>query len=267
MSESRYILVGTEQLHYLKTGSGPRLLLAFHGYGNNAGIFSPLEKYLYNDFTIISFDLPHHGNTKWEAPLLTQKDLVQIVTTLKKEYNVEKVSLIGYSLGGRICFTILELMPESIDRITLLATDGLAINFYYYFFTRTYIGKKIFRHMLTKPSPYFKFLDWLKKRNLVNKSSHKFVMQSLASESNRNFLLRVWPSLSDLIPQPGKLKTIITKYRIPITIFMGTHDKIMPPALAQKFKSGLDTVQVTILDKGHHIFDNDTAPQIAHSLL
>jgi len=243
------------------------LLLAFHGYANDATIFSPLENYLRNDFTIISFDLPHHGNTRWNAPLLTKNDLAQIVEDLKKEYNVEKVSLIGYSLGGRICFTILELMPESVDRITLLATDGLAINFYYYFFTRTYFGKKIFRHMLQKPAPYFKFLDWLKKRNLVNRSSHKFVMQSLASEANRNFLLRVWPSLSDLIPIPGTLKKLITRYHIPVTIFMGSHDKIMPPALAQKFKNGLDTVQVTILDKGHHIFDSDTAPQIAGSLL
>lgn len=267
MNESRYISVGTEKLHYIKAGSGNSLLLAFHGYANDATIFSPLEEYLNKDFTIISFDLPHHGNTIWGASHLTKQDLVQIVRALKKEYNVEKVSLIGYSLGGRICFTILELMPESVDRITLLATDGLAINFYYYFFTRTFFGKKIFRHMLTKPAPYFKFLDWLKRCNAVNTSTHKFVTQSLSSEANRNFLLSVWPSLSDLIPDPGTLKNIITKYHIPVTIFMGAHDKIMPPELAQKFKTGLDTVQLFIVDKGHRIFDTDTAPRIASSLL
>ena len=48
---------------------------------------------------------------------------------------------------------------------------------------------------------------------------------------------------------------------------MGTHDKIMPPTLAEKFKTGLDTVQLYILDKGHRIFDDESAEQIAHSLL
>ena len=267
MNNKGDISVGTEKLHYISLGSGSRLLLAFHGYANDATIFSPLEKYLQNDYTIISFNLPHHGSSTWGNTMLTKQHLVEIVEKLKKEYSVNKISLIGYSLGGRICFTILELMPATIDRVTLLASDGLAVNFYYHFFTRNWIGKKLFRHMLTKPTIYFKLMDWLKNRNLVNTSRHRFVMQSLGTPENRNFLLRVWPGLSDLIPDPAKLKAAILQYHIPVTIFMGAHDKIMPPALAEKFKTGLDTVQLYILDKGHRIFDNETAPQIAHSLL
>ena len=121
--------------------------------------------------------------------------------------------------------------------------------------------------MLTKPALYFRLMDWLKKRNLVNASRHKFVMQSLSSEENRKFLLNVWPGLSDLIPEPAKLKVVIKQYHIPVTIFMGAHDKIMPPVLGEKFKTGLDTVQLYILDKGHRIFDDENAGQIARSLL
>ena len=262
-----YISVGKEQLHYLKAGTGRRLLLAFHGYGNHAGIFQPMTPYLQNEFTILSFDLPHHGKSTWSDALLTKKDLVQAVEAMKKEYNVEKVSLLGYSLGGRVCMSILEAMPASIAGVTLLATDGLAVNSYYYFFTRTYLGKTLFRHMLEKPEPYFKMLDWLKKRNMVAAGRHKFVMQSLNSAENRDFLLRVWPGLSDLVPAPAKLKAAINKYHIPVAIFMGVHDKIMPPELGEKFRSGLETVQLYVLEKGHRIFDEDNAEQIARSLL
>ena len=262
-----YILIGKEKLHYCKVGSGKRILMAFHGYANDATIFTPIEQYLHNEYTILSFDLPHHGNSKWGITPLTRKDLVFLVNHVKGEYGIEKISLLGYSLGGRICFTIVELLPASIDRVTLLATDGLVINAYYSFFTRTHLGKKIFRHMLEKPTLYFKLLDWLKKRNLVDAGRHKFVMQSLSSAENRNLLLHVWLGLSDLIPAPAKLRAAIAQYNIPVSIFMGAHDKIMPPALGEKFKAGLDSVQLYVLDKGHRIFDNENAGQIARSLL
>ena len=121
--------------------------------------------------------------------------------------------------------------------------------------------------MLEKPTLYFKLLNWLKKKDLVDARRHKFVMQSLSSAENRELLLHVWLGLSDLIPAPEKLKAAISQYNIPVSIFMGAHDKIMPPALGKRFKAGLDSVQLYILDKGHRIFDNENARQIANSLL
>ena len=265
--QSAYIQLGSERLHYLKTGTGKRLLLAFHGYGEDAGIFSPIEPYLTTEFTLLSFDLPHHGNSAWSEAPITKQDLVQLVENVKKDYGVDKISLLGYSLGGRVCLTIIEVMPESIERATLLATDGLVKNWYYSFFTRTYIGKKIFRNMLEKPAPYFKVMDWMHQKKMVHPSRYKFAMLSLGSAENRSRVLQVWPAMSRLVPSPEKLKQAINKYRIPVALFMGANDKIMPPGLGRQFKAGLDTVQLHILDRGHRVFDHDNAMEIAKSLL
>ena len=73
--------------------------------------------------------------------------------------------------------------------------------------------------------------------------------------------------MSDLTPSPSRLKNIIRKYSIRITLFMGANDKIMPPGLGEQFKAGLDTVQLHVLDRGHRIFDHENAEQIARSLL
>jgi hypothetical protein len=175
--------------------------------------------------------------------------------------------LSGYSLGGRVCLTIIECMPARVDKVALIATDGLTINFYYYFLTRTYIGKRLFRKMLQKPGLFFSVVNWLKKRNLVNAGRHRFMMNFLQSEASRKFLLQVWSGLSDIIPSPTKLKRLIMQYRIPVSIFMGAYDKIIPPALGRNFKSGLDTVQLYVLEKGHLVFDHENAQQIAESLL
>lgn len=266
--EPQFVSIGDQQLHYLEWGSGKRLLLAFHGYGNDARIFSPFCQYLEGAYTILSFDLPHHGASNWpEDTLLKKESLLSAVATLMKKYNVSKVSLLGYSLGGRVCMSIVERIPASIATVGLIASDGLVVNRLYYFCTRTRIGKKIFRAMLSHPDRYIRLLDFLKKYHLLDPSRHKFVMQHLQSAERRRFLLQVWPGTSDLIPDPSKLKRAIKQYHIQVLIFMGVHDRIMPPKLGEKFKQGLDTVHVFTFDKGHRVFDDTNAQEIAKHLL
>ena len=266
--ESVYIPVGAERLHCLKWGRGKRLLLAFHGYGDDAGIFSPLQGLLDEEYTTVSVDLPHHGGSKWpDDVLLKTGDIAGMVDTLKSEYKVDKVSLIGYSLGGRVCLSIIERLPASIDKVVLMATDGLSINLYQYFFTQTFFGKKIFRRMLEHPGFYLRMAGWLRKMNLVDASRYKFAMHFLQTEGSRNFLLKVWPGMSDLTPSPSRLKYLIRKHHIPVTIFMGVHDKIISLPQVKRFSAGLDSVQLIILEKGHRVFDHENARQVAERLV
>jgi len=268
VNESRFVPVGKEKLHYRKWGRGKRLLLAFHGYGDDADVFYPLQEHLADEYTILSIDLPHHGNSKWpDEELLRKKELVALAETLMKEYNAAKVSLIGYSLGGRVCLSIIDQMPERIDKVALMASDGLTVNFYYHFFTRTTVGKKIFRNMLEKPHPYLKVIDWLKKMDMVDAVRYKFVMHFMEEKDGRDFLLKVWPGMSDLVTAPQKLRAVIRKHHIHVSIFMGEYDKIIPVAQAKKFASGLKTVKVYVLKKGHRVFDHENVRLVAGQLI
>jgi pimeloyl-ACP methyl ester carboxylesterase len=266
--EHGYIDIGREKLHYLRMGEGKRLLIAFHGYGNEAGIFAPFKKNLEKDFTLFSIDLPHHGKSKWSDNVpLRKKDLITLVAALKNEMNVEKFSLLGYSIGGRVCLTIMALLPRLTEKVLLIAPDGLKFNPLYFFVTKTFTGRRFFKNVLTKTHKYLKIIDWLKEKKLLNSYRHQFVMHYVESESSRRFLLNVWPALSELVPTSKKLKAVIEKYKMPVYIFMGNQDRIIPPALASKFKNGLDTVRVFVLEKGHRVFDYDTAPQMAKCLI
>jgi len=96
-----YISTDRGDLHYLKWGSGQRLLIAIHGYANTAAIFKPFVPYLSDRYTILSIDLPHHGDSTWKnhLPILTA-DFVQLVRKAMADLQVHKVSLLGYSMGG-----------------------------------------------------------------------------------------------------------------------------------------------------------------------
>lgn len=266
--ESGYIQLENLQLHYLKIGVGKKLLLAFHGYGNDASLFTHFEQYLSKEYTIYSFDLPHHGRSQCDDKhVLEKKDVIKLVNTLKREMCVPQVSLIGYSMGGRLCLTLVELMPDAIEKVVLIASDGLVFNKFYFFLTHTTPGNAFFKHMLEKPQAYIKFVDRLKKWKFIDTHRHGMAMHYLQSANSRAFLLKVWPCMKQLIPDNAKLRSIIRRDGIPVHVFMGAHDKIIPARLAHRFKGNLESVQLYILDKGHRVMDAETLPQISATLL
>jgi pimeloyl-ACP methyl ester carboxylesterase len=192
---------------------------------------------------------------------------MQLVNFLMKEHGVENLSLLGYSMGGRVCLKIVELMPAQIDKVLLIAPDGLVFNPFYYFLTRTFVGSTIFKRFLTDPQRYMFLVELARKRKWIDESRYKFAMQYLNTTDARSFLLRVWPGMSKLIPNPRRLNKTIKQHSVHIDVFMGNYDRIIPVALAQRFKKELETVQLHILEKGHRVFDADTLPEMAKCLL
>ena len=267
-SESFFIEVGEEKLHYLRFGSGRRLLLAFHGYGEEAGTFWQFGKILADEYKTLAFDLPWHGKSKWgKTAFFTNEALLKMVQQLMVTNKVQSVSLIGYSMGGRVCLSILSCMPEAIDKVTLMAPDGLRIDKYYHFCTHNTIGKFLFRSFLKFPAPWFFLITLIKNVKLLDASRYKFVMHYLGTEAARLQLGRVWPVMSCIDPDKD-IRKKISQHQIPINIFMGRYDKVMPPKLATDFAKGIEEqVKIHILEKGHRLVTSDYVPQIAATLL
>lgn len=267
-NSSGYIPVGNKKLHYLRSGSGNKVLLAFHGYGNNANLLLSIAEPLQAQHTLISVDLPHHGNSEWpDTEYLEPAALPKIVTHIQQTFKVEKISLLGYSMGGRVCLKIAEMVPQYIDTIVLLASDGLQFNSFYYFVTRTTPGKYLFNRFLTNPARYTGMIEWARKRNWIDASRYKFAMQYLKAEQDRQFLLKVWPCMAHILPDYKKLKRALNEHKISVHIIMGMHDRVIPVALAKQFKRDTETVTLHIVDKGHRVLDSDTIPLVAQCLL
>lgn len=269
MSNTRtgYIKVGEQQLHYLQMGNGKQVLLAIHGYNNNAGLFLPFEKTIGGKYTIISIDMPHHGKSEWDKEELSVGMMQELLSHLKNTYGVKKVSLLGYSMGGRLCLKLIERCCNDIDKVVLMASDGLRFNFFYYFLTRTGLGKALFKSFVEKPAKYFPLIERLKKWKWIDESRYKFAMQYVQTKEKRQFLYNVWPAMSALIPLTSKVKVNIRKEKIPVHIFMGAYDRIIPAKLAQDFCKDLPEAQVHILQKGHRLMDEECVAEISNSLL
>jgi pimeloyl-ACP methyl ester carboxylesterase len=263
-----HIAIGEEQLHYRQLGTGAKLLLAFHGYGENSDRFQLFEQYLGKAYTILSFDLPHHGASKWTTGRHFDNDcLLTFIANVRLQFNCKDFSLMGYSMGGRVCLSILAVTPQYIDRVLLMATDGLSVNYNYFFITRTVIGQWLLRTMLRHHNTCFRLAGWLRQLKLISATKERLVVGAMATEAKRHLLARAWPCLGKLIVRPAKLKKLIADYNIHVDIYMGRYDKVLPPRLARRFAEGCRSVNVYIPERGHRIFDEDNVQEIAQSLL
>src|SRR5215831_16075234 len=166
------------EIGYQLFGKGPRPVICFHGYGEDTESFLFLEKYLGDEFSLIAFDLPFHGKTNWQEKNFSQDDLLTLIKELLIlngfDYKTSQLTLLAFSLGGRVALNVYELMPSSITRLVLLAPDGMKVNFWYWLSTQTFIGKSLFSFTMKNPAWFFGFLKIINLLGLVNRSIFKF---------------------------------------------------------------------------------------------
>src|SRR6266487_4104964 len=127
--ERQFIAYKKSIIHVSFFGTGTKLLICLHGYGEDGSSFASLEKKLGDEYTLIAMDFPFHGNTGWnEGLLMTPNDLLNVLNAIiPQNENVKdksfKFSLIAFSLGGRVALHMLQSIPAQMERTVLLAPD------------------------------------------------------------------------------------------------------------------------------------------------
>lgn len=255
-------------INYYIYGNGPGIVLCFHGYGETARMFEFLAKYSGDLYTFYSIDLPFHGETKWNEGLnFTLNDLTQIVRKIIVN-NDKKFSLMGFSLGCRVCLSLFQQMPERIEKIILLAPDGLKMNRWYWLATQTHWGNKLFLFTINRPALFFGILKLMNKLKLVNLSIYKFVSFYIGDKEVRNLLYTRWTTLRKIRPGIKIIKSFIRKHKTPVRLIYGNHDRIILSSVGEKFKKGIeDYCTLSIIHSGHQVLHEKHVEEILPALL
>ena len=263
-------------------GSGPKPVFCFHGYGEEAESFSFFEKYAGDQYTFYAIDLPFHGQTRWNDGLnFSVNDLQQIIKELINKNNRnpqtgpraeqnegQKLSLMGFSLGGRAALSLYERMPEEIEKIILLAPDGLKVNFWYWLSTQTWIGNKFFAFTMKYPYWFFAFLKALNKLKVVNASIFKFVNYYIGDKEVRQLLYSRWTNLRKLKPHLGKIKSSVRMNETRVRLIYGMYDRIILPIRGEKFMKGIEEhCTLSVIHAGHQVLHEKHVNEILPALL
>ena len=264
------ILYKNSLIHYVRVGQGKKLVFCFPGFGETAGSFSFLENYT-TDYSLVAISLPFHGSTEWNEGLdILTGHIYEIMCRIKQQEgfaDIPKFSLLGFSLGGRIVLSLFENYPREIEKLILLAPDGLKVNFWYGLATQTYLGNKLFKFTLEHPQGFLKSVKWLQQARLINAGVSKFVALYLHDEKIRKQLYSVWTGMSRFKPHPAEIKKLVKVHHVPVRMIYGCFDKVISYKTGQKFIRNIDHYcTITILDAGHQLVVPNHAAQIAEAI-
>jgi pimeloyl-ACP methyl ester carboxylesterase len=241
------------KLHYQTFGQGEQVVLAFHGYGQESQNFLPMAEALKPTCTLYAFDLFFHGKSKLpKAKWPLQKDFFcTLIGLLLEEKNIQRFSVMAFSMGGKFALTLIEGFPEKINQVLLVAPDGIKTNFWYNIATYPGWLSGLFKRTVLRPVPFFKFVNLLDRYKVVDKGLLRFANWHMESTPKRLRIYKSWMGFSQLNFDIRKIVQLLNQNQIRVFMFLGEFDKVIPQRSLQVFVKSLDYGQLILLNTGH----------------
>jgi pimeloyl-ACP methyl ester carboxylesterase len=120
--EARFVTVDAHRLRYVRTGSGPAVLL-IHGFASSLYTWKDVVPLLARDFEVFALDLPGFGESD-QPPDLSFGDLPRAVVGLMDRLGLERAALAGNSMGGGTAALVAARHPGRVTALVLIDSAG-----------------------------------------------------------------------------------------------------------------------------------------------
>jgi pimeloyl-ACP methyl ester carboxylesterase len=169
----------------------------------------------------------------------------------------------GYSFGGRLSQFVYYEFITQIDKLYLLAPDGLEKN---RFFERSRIVhriKHIFLRTLENPTWIFYLLRVAYRIGIISKFKHDFTYNHIKTQERRDRIFNTWTSMEEFISDPILFKNTIQAQKTPVEAYFGNRDEVILVKYGEWLADGVPNIQVFILDAGHLLVDKNLNERLA----
>src|SRR5512139_1800069 len=122
--EVQYLTIHGHKRAYVKAGSGPVLLL-LHGMGCDHTTWNPVIDRLAKRYTVIAPDLLGHGQSDKPRADYSVGGYANGMRDLLTVLGIDKVTVVGHSLGGGVAMQFAYQFPERTERMILVAPGGM----------------------------------------------------------------------------------------------------------------------------------------------
>lgn len=104
----------------IKEGKDPILIL--HGWGSNLKRWKKVAHFLNKKgFKIILLDLPGFGKSKEPNSIWGYKEYTAFLLSFLKKLNLDKINLVGHSLGGSLSIKLASENPQLVKKLVLIS--------------------------------------------------------------------------------------------------------------------------------------------------
>ncbi len=234
------------EIYYEVRGEGPAVVL-LHSFFCSGKMWRHQVKALSKNWRTINIDLRGHGRSGRILKPFALNDLVDDVTAVMDDIEVEKAVWAGLSIGGMTALLAALKVPERIAGMILLDTDGDSENGLMKLKSRSmaliarlFGVKPLLSEMCrimfgatTRAEDPELVAEWRKEFSTVDAESAIRVVGALVRRRN-------------LLPRLGDVD-------IPALVLVGTHDTALPPERSQAIAAALPTATYREIDGAGHL--------------
>lgn len=242
------------KLNFIKTGTGNRVLLAFHGFGQSSEVFNKLAASLSATYTTYQVDIFFHGDSEWgfDQKPLEKEFWSRLMRKFLEEHSISTFSMLGYSMGGKFVLATLEAFPENVKEIFLLAPDGIKTSMWYSLATYPVALRNLFKSMIKKPNRFNTLANSVFRLGLIDKGVLRFVESHMNTEEKRNRVYYAWVVFRHLKFSMPAIAGIINENNIRLVMILGKFDKVITAKNMDALLQHVKHYQLEIPDTGHN---------------
>lgn len=247
-------------ISYIKYGNGSKAMLAFHGFGQDARAFEPIEQVI-GDYTVYSFDIFYHGRSFWarHGDSLSKSEWMNLIDHFTRFHDIRTFSLMAFSLGGKFALATFESLPSRVESIILLAPDGIETQLWYNLATYPLVFQNYFQSMIVKPHRFHRIMKWANKLGVVDKGILKFAASQMNTVKKRRRVYYSWIAFKKLTFNINHVAELMNEHSVNLTIYTGLHDKIITSEGMQRLTDQVRSAQIIELNSGHNDLITHTA--------
>ena len=213
---------------YPVADSAAPVVVTLHGSPGDNSQVAPVSRSLSSRFRVIAPDLPGFGASTHEIPDYSVASHARYVFQLLDSLHVDRVHVVGYSMGGGVALEMAAREPERVSSIVLVSAIGVQE----YELLGDYLLNRALHGLqlaglwgLRELTPHFGWMD----------------DAFLGVEYARNFY--------DTDQRP--LRGILERWPGPMLIVQGSGDGLVPPSIAQEHGRIVPQSEVQMWDGGH----------------
>ncbi|MCC7029128.1 MAG: alpha/beta fold hydrolase [Chitinophagaceae bacterium] len=237
-------------------------IFAFYGFGQQAAVFAKMQELSGDQYGFIVIDLPYAPLPEIPGKQDFLKEMQQIIQT----YNIHQITGLSYSIGSRYNLLLAELFPDKVQKIILVAPDGITINPWNYLATSTLAGRAIFRYLMSHPLLYQQILLFLFKCGFLPIHLFAFIKWHVRNHINADKVYHTWINMKNMVPSLQLICRKQSHHQADFIAFFGKKDFIIGEQVSRKLKKELPQTKIIMTEKDHNLLDEQLFHHIASYL-
>ncbi|MBD2124344.1 alpha/beta fold hydrolase [Trichocoleus sp. FACHB-262] len=205
-------------------------ILFVHGWGVSVEPYQEMLSLLAQRYRVIAPYLPNLGKTTGPKSVWNYDDYTQFLIDFINILNLEKVHLMGHSLGGGISAQLSATLPGVVSSLVLIDSTGIPSGT-----IPTVLPRRLVEMLGQMPQARLPQLQQIFQAFTYNCFFH---LQNVAATLK--------------VALEGDLKPLLPQIQAPCLLLWGGQDLTTPLSVAQEFLGHIPNSQLVVVDEGFH---------------